>query len=533
MRCDRIKAAGCVRRVALRWVANLGKLRVMRYLCAALLIAPLAACGGGDKPPGTSVDAPADTTTVEPPAFTPSCERRPQTAADTFATPDVFGDITPGTLANWDPTGRWFTTGVRMGTSSIHLARIGDQIIIDRDQAAKIANNDVVFQRETFDAGGGATGILARRISNRASDGSLRFDRALCDGTNCRVCSAKLIYATYNAGEVEHDKLPLVGQFYGQDWAPTYTLNVRVVDSLAYVIRFDGLYIIDVSNPAAPVQRGHYARAGDGYSNDLKIVSTAAGKRYALIADTPVDVVDVTNPAAPVFVTTIREEAHTLFTETRNGKTLAYFGNYDATCPVYDVTDPAVPKRVGTFKTNGPFVHDLSVENGVAYLNAWSEFVAVDFTTPAQPKVVGRWTDTPTATSHSNWTTTIGGRHLAIHGEEEYGAHLNVVDLDVGSPTFMQPIGEYRTRDWISIHNIMAFGNKAYFTYYQDGVRVLDLSTPTTPRLVGYHNTWDPQADYATAEFFDGAVGLDVDLAKKLIYVADTRGLLILRDETP
>ena len=98
----------------------------------------------------------------------------------------------------------------------------------------------------------------------------------------------------------------------------------------------------------------------------------------------------------------------------------------------------------------------------------------------------------------------------------------------------MRVIGSGRTRDWISIHNLMAFGTKAYFTYYQDGVRVLDVHDPLHPVQIGYYNTWDPQAEYTTSAFFEGAVGLDVDLARKLVFVADwPRGLLILRDDTP
>jgi hypothetical protein len=80
----------------------------------------------------------------------------------------------------------------------------------------------------------------------------------------------------------------------------------------------------------------------------------------------------------------------------------------------------------------------------------------------------------------------------------------------------------------------MAFGTKAYFTYYQDGVRVLDVSDPLHPAQLGYYNTWDPQADYATSGFYEGAWGLDVDRARKLVLVADSpHGLLILRDDTP
>jgi hypothetical protein len=223
-----------------------------------------------------------------------------------------------------------------------------------------------------------------------------------------------------------------------------------------------------------------------------------------------------------------------VFVETRNGETRAYFGNYDGTCPVWDVTDPAQPKRLGRFRGEANLIHDLSVVDGIAYLNAWDAgMLVVDFNTPSMPMLTASWTDTPTGTSHSNWTTTIGGRHLAIHGEEGYGAHLDVLDLDAASPSFMKSIGTYKTRDWISIHNIMAFGSKAYFTHYQDGVRILDLSVPTQPVLAGYFNTWDPQGPTTTSEFFAGAVGLDVDPDRKLIFVADTRGLLILRDDTP
>ena len=80
----------------------------------------------------------------------------------------------------------------------------------------------------------------------------------------------------------------------------------------------------------------------------------------------------------------------------------------------------------------------------------------------------------------------------------------------------------------------MAFGTKAYFTHYQDGVRVLDLSDPLHPAELGHYDTWDPKSPTAPSDFFSGAVGLDVDFARKLVFVADIpRGLVILADQTP
>jgi hypothetical protein len=488
----------------------------------------LAACGAGSS--AAVPDAPADAPPADAVAdFTPTCTEMPQPAS-AFASAADFGPMTPGTLAGWDPNGRWFLTGVHVGGVSSYLfERRGGQIIVDRDETSPGTIDDTaIFARQQI-MQQGTNYLIAKRVADRAADGTLRADRAVCDGGTCRVCSARLVRATHNNNEGEGDHLALLGQLNDPAWGPGYTFNVRVVGTIAYLIRQDGLHIIDTADPTHPVQLGLYRRSGPGYSNDVKLVQ-AGSKRYALIADYPIDVVDVTNSAAPVLAAQIPEQAHTLAVESRGGKIYAYLGNYDANCPIYDVTDPAHAAKLGSFHTTGMLVHDLSVDAGIAYLNAWDAgFLAVDYTEPAHPHLLGTWAPTPTQTSHSNWTTTAGGRHVALHGEEAYGAHLSMVDL----ATF-QPFAEWKTRDWISIHNIMAFGTKAYFTYYQDGVRVLDVSDPSHPAQLAYYNTWDPQAEYTSSSFFEGAVGLDVDLSRHLVFVADSpRGLLILQDSTP
>jgi hypothetical protein len=173
------------------------------------------------------------------------------------------------------------------------------------------------------------------------------------------------------------------------------------------------------------------------------------------------------------------------------------------------------------------------VQDGIGYLNAWEKgFFVVDFTDPAQPKRLGHW-QSPRRRSHSSWVTTVGGRRIAVHGDETYGAHMTVLDVDPTSPQFMQPLSEYETRPYVSIHNFTGVGTKTYFTHYQDGVRVIDLANPAQPALAGYYNTWDPGDPTAPTNFYAGAIGLDVDTARKLVFVADThRGLLILRDDT-
>jgi hypothetical protein len=95
----------------------------------------------------------------------------------------------------------------------------------------------------------------------------------------------------------------------------------------------------------------------------------------------------------------------------------------------------------------------------------------------------------------------------------------------------MTALSRYHTRPEasVSIHNMELVGSRAYIAYYQDGVRVVDLADPTAPVQVAYHHTFD----LATGERgpFEGAIGIDVDPATGLVYVADTRrGLLIFRE---
>ena len=104
------------------------------------------------------------------------------------------------------------------------------------------------------------------------------------------------------------------------------------------------------------------------------------------------------------------------------------------------------------------------------------------------------------------------------------------VDVDPASVEYMQTIGEFKLRETVSIHNIMVVGDRAYVAYYQNGLRVLDISDPTQPLQIAYYNTWDP--DTGRGSFYEGALGVDVDPNTGLIYVADSEsGLVILREK--
>jgi len=279
--------------------------------------------------------------------------------------------------------------------------------------------------------------------------------------------------------------------------------------------------------------------------NDVKI---APGGRHVLMASSTrgMVVIDVSNPAAPVEVArapsgpcdgttrpagcseTDTSDVHTLYLE----GTRAYLADISlGGIRIVDVSNPAAPVELGQYLVGGTngFVHDLMIRNGIAYLNAWQNgFLVVDCNVPEAPVLLGRYTY-GRSTSHSSWVEAVGGRLIAINGDEDFTAHLRV--LDVTDPANIRLLSEWQTRPEVSIHNVMMLGSRGYMAHYQDGVRVLDLSDPAQPRPLAHFNTWSTNGDPGVS-FYEGAVGIDVDLVRRLIFVADSqRGLLILREQ--
>jgi hypothetical protein len=409
----------------------------------------------------------------------------------------------------------------------------------------------------TVQLGGEAVPITRTAAAISAHQGTAANGRTLTIdhlGADCAItgtydrCASGQCYAYAVTGkrvarmvEAPAHGLTLVSEFAGtiaDPWtASGLPVNVRVADKIAYVANYwNGLRIVDVHDPAHPVELGHLGvedAGGREIYNDVKIVDGPAG-RYALMASDQVGVVvvDVTDPRHPAIAAHLSAgNVHTVFIDGHK----AYLGASEGGLEIWDVTVPAVPVKLGGWMhpagaVGSPYLHDLYVRGDRAYLNYWdSGMTVLDVSDPAAPVAKGEYANYGQHTSHSNWVTQVGARTIAVHGDEQWDAHVHVVDVTEGTAAFATGIGEWRTRPEVSVHNIMAFGDRAYIAHYQDGVRVLDLSDPTAPKQLAWFNTWPGYDPRYGDSFYEGAVGIDVDLDAKLIYVADShRGLLVL-----
>jgi hypothetical protein len=448
--------------------------------------------------------------------------------------------------------GRWFLRDPSHYFQFEYPKYIGDCVNGHRREAAAAEDHDAsdqykqtfytwsdgtrYFERQAYEFDDGTPsgyGVVRASVTCMLPDHTLattyvRFDTSFGE----RLFSA--IGTRFGAKDDVATGIELVAELGAPQGAPIYGLNLIVEGNYAYVVGLGGLDVVDVSNPAAPVAVGHV----NGYLNDVRIVH-GAGKTVAIASSEGGDdrtwLIDVTTPTAPMFVSFIDAYSHSVQTRTVGATTELYLANYSEEIPRYDVTNPLAPIAAGKVTLPGETisgVHDLTVYGDRIYANNTDAgFVAVDVSAGlASPVQLGR---TTSAYSHASWAGTINGREIVLHGDEGMSpstdsmAFMRVLDGEPSSPTYLQDIGLYRTRAEVGIHNIEVHGTRAYISYYQDGVRVVELADPENPVEVAHYNTWN--AETAGGAAFEGAVGLRK--AGDYLYVADLeRGLLILRE---
>ena len=250
---------------------------------------------------------------------------------------------------------------------------------------------------------------------------------------------------------------------------PGYAFGVKVVGTLAYVAdHSSGLRILDVSNPAAPVEVGSYATPG--YAFDVEVVGSLA---YVADDDYGLRVIDVSGPAAPTEVG---------YCDTPGGAhsvqivgSLAYVADGDFGVRILDVSDPAAPVEVGFYDTPS-YAYDVQVVGTLAYVaDHYGGLRILDVSDPAAPVEVGFY-DTG---GYAQGLQVVG----TLAYVADYISGLRI--LDVSDPAAPAEVGHCDTA-W-NPKGIQVVGTLAYVTTTYSGLRILDVSAPAAPTEVGYY----------------------------------------------
>ncbi|WP_426731357.1 hypothetical protein [Myxococcus faecalis] len=312
-------------------------------------------------------------------------------------------------------------------------------------------------------------------------------------------------------------------------------VDVYVTKEHAYVVslerapRLGGLSVFDVRDRTNPTLVKTINIPGDGAWNGVWAKDDAL---YIASDSSGLVVFDITDPANPVFVRRAEGPAH-VHTVLVDGDRL-YANSAGVATYVYDVTTPLAPALLqlvtptpGGF-SGGP--HDVFVyENRLYVSNADSGYSIMDITDLDSVVHLGNYTPPGGFVyAHHSAVGTFAGRTIAFEGGEGPGTHVRV--LDVTDPTNIPLIGTFRMRPPTSIHNMLLRGNRLYVAWYQEGLRVLDVSHPTQPRQVAHFNTFREDDPGRRAGSLEGAFGVRIP-GDGYVYVVDgTRGLIIVNE---
>lgn len=207
--------------------------------------------------------------------------------------------------------------------------------------------------------------------------------------------------------------------------------------------------------------------------------------------------VDVTDPRDPKILSGFDDEltggVHNVFIDGNQVYALSAGARYDA----IDVSDPGSPRKVGTYKVAdraSPSIHDVWVENGLAYSSNWSDGVhivdvgnGIRGGSPENPVKVSSYAY-PSGWNHAAfpYRQPDTGRFYVAAGDEAFPYGLNVT----GKPT--RPRGWIHFLDFTDLenpvesaryqvpeagtHNLWIEDGVMYVAYYNAGLRAVDVT---------------------------------------------------------
>ena len=296
-------------------------------------------------------------------------------------------------------------------------------------------------------------------------------------------------------------------------------------DEYALLCATTGTVVIDVSNPANPIERGFFP-FGSSTWRDVRTYGTYA---YVVTeATSGFQIIDLSNPNSPTVVgafgTSVTSNAHNICIDEGAGR--LYLVGTGIGTPVWDLTtNPANPSYIGIAATGGGgssgYLHDLCVENGYAYGSAiYAGVLRISDVSTFPPTVLSN-SPTPDTFTHNAWPNAAGT--VCVTTDEVTGGVIKFFDITNKSNPI--PLGQYTPNTAATPHNAFIIGDKCHVSWYTEGYRCIDISDPMNPVEVASYDTWP-----GSSGGYNGCWGCYPFLPSGNILVSDrSTGLYIVR----
>ncbi len=260
--------------------------------------------------------------------------------------------------------------------------------------------------------------------------------------------------------------ITLVGQ-----WSEEACHRVALNGHYAYVSSGNLLMVLDISDVTAPVKMGELSLQDNIY--DIKVSGD-----YAYVANwnEGLRIIDISDPEAPIEAGFLYEP-HLLDVALSGGYAYTSIGGEDLR--IIDIADPGWPVQVGAY---WPEVGSsaVAVSGNYAYIMSgeWMAnagfFQIINIEDPALPYETGK-------ISTPNY-----GNNVEVQGNYAYVANYGLSIINIENPEIPSLISFQVLED---LYDLAVSGNYAYVADGNAGLRILNISDPISPVQEGYYNT--------------------------------------------
>src|SRR3990170_97304 len=255
-----------------------------------------------------------------------------------------------------------------------------------------------------------------------------------------------------------------------------YAFGVYASGNYAYVCAEYGLHIVDVSSPSSPQEISFFPVQSPWAALNVFVQDTFA---YLAAGYGGLYILNVKNPANPVQVSSVDRFGVWVYEVKVEGNWLymAFSGESGDGFEVFDGTDRANPVGRGSLQTSTS-ARRIDVYGKFAYLAvADSGFLIIDIRNKDLPSVMGRWNG--------------GYGQNVLFYPDRYGDKVCVSSeyegfyiVDVTYPDSPVKLSHYDTHSFSQDVTTSPDGRYAYVVEQPSALKVLDLSNPASPHTV-------------------------------------------------
>lgn len=280
--------------------------------------------------------------------------------------------------------------------------------------------------------------------------------------------------------DVSNPASPVEVSIYDKPGYTQHTQAIVVADGYAYIAKGDdGLLIMDISNPASPVEVGSYD-APNYYVRDVMLV----GDYVHFATSRGLHILDISDPTAPVEVGTY--DVPSYVEGVRLAGDYAYIITDSADLRIVDVSDPTTPTEVGTYGTPVS-AQGIAVVGHYTYVaDEYNGLRVVDASNPARPVEVGFYDERGGA-----WDAVVVDNYAyAIFGSCDWvpyvGCDKDLYMMDVSNPAAPVEVGFYDLPEGDGRWGQLEISGDYAYILNRGNLHVLDISDLSAPARVKF-----------------------------------------------